>query len=208
MLRKLRRRRRFRPDPATVAPQWRPHLVRALAARDRLERIVATVPPGPVRDRLRALATELDAGISTLTDAAAQATALAAALPTDLVERHAAELKQARRALADAQEAGRPSAGLESEVALLARRHAAAQRARNQLEDLPDRARLLAVRIETAVTHAAAVALTGGRDLTDAEAGIRAAGEELVALRAALDELRELDELGRPSAAVHPDMQP
>jgi hypothetical protein len=160
-----------------------------LAARERLERLVTTVPPGPVRDRLAALVPQLDAGISALAGAATHAAALTAALPADLVDRHAAELKAARRALAAAQEAGRAPTDLEAEVALLASRHAAAQRVRNHLEDLPDRARLLVLRIEAAVAHAAAVALTDNPVLEDVEAGIREVTEELAALRAGLDEL-------------------
>lgn len=193
MLRKLRRKGRApRVDVATLNAAWRPHLTRALAARDGLDRLAASAPPGPARDRLAAVVPDLDAGIAALAEAARRAAALAAALPADLAERQLAELKRARRALAAAQETGQPSAALEAEVALLAGRHAAVQRARNELEDLPERARLLALRIEAAVAQAAAVALAGGPDLSAVETEIEDAIEGLATLRAGLDELEGL----------------
>lgn len=167
-------------------------MAQALAARDRLERLIATAPPGPVRDRLAAIIPGLDAGIAALVATAERAAALATAMPPDVAARHLGELKAARRALAAAADAGRPTAGLEAEVTALASRHAAAQRVQNELEDLPERARLLALQIEAAVAHAAAVALTGGPDLAAVEAEIQGAIDGLVGLRAGLDEIGAL----------------
>jgi hypothetical protein len=177
---------------AALAPAWRPHVARALAARDRLDRLIAGAPPGPVRERLTSIAPGLDTGVATLLAAAERAAALAAAVPSELATRHLAELKEARRALAAAADAGRPTAELEAHVAALAARHAATQRVQNELEDLPARARLLALRIEAAVTHAAAVVLAGGPDLAAVEAEVQGAIDGLVALRAGLDEVEAL----------------
>lgn len=179
-------------DPGEVAAPWRPAVLQALDARDRFERIVARVPPGPVRDRLVALSARIDGGVLAAQHLALRAQAHQATLEDLRPEALTARVKDARRALTAAEEAGVDVDAQQATLDALLAQHASTMRVWDAVDDCRRRLASLNDRLEEAVVHAAAVATSGAVDdpaLMLVETELTTAGEELAALGEALDSI-------------------
>ncbi len=173
-------------DPAAVGPRHRADVAQALDTAGRFTAIVERTPSGPIRDRLDALLPEVRGAVHAVFDAARRTDRKAATLddldPDDVTRR----LKEARRALARAEDDGRPTDVLRRTAESLDRQlgsvHAvwdAAERARGELHEL-------SLRLGEVVALAGAVA----SDVPDqARTSLDGVADDLRALRAALDEL-------------------
>ncbi|HEY8547908.1 MAG TPA: hypothetical protein VIL36_22775 [Acidimicrobiales bacterium] len=180
----FRRRRREEPDPlahivpAAAPPRFARAVDEALAARRRFRELVDGLRPGPVRDRLTAMAPRVDAGVQAVWDAALRAGEMERVLATLDPERVTAEYKQARRSGAE------PSVLAAHEA-----RFQSVHRMLNAVEDIEERLRGLDVRLDAAVARAAEVALGAGTGADELDAELGDMVEELGALRSALDEV-------------------
>lgn len=180
-------------DPADVAPQWRPAVVGALDAHERFGRIVGRVPEGPVRDRLVALSARVDAGVLAVHQLALRAQAHQATLQDLRPEALTARVKDARRAVTAAEEAGVDGEPQRATLEALLAQLASTMRVWDAVDDCANRLASLNDRLEEAVVHAAAVATSGAIDdpaLMLVEAELTTAGEELAALGEVLDTIR------------------
>ncbi len=167
-------------DPAAVSPRFAGSVAAALDARHRYAEVLASVRPGPVRDRLAVSGDRLVAGVAAVWEIAQRATQVERTLAALDPERVTDDYKAARRSGADPE--------LE---AALAQRFTSVQRLLNALDDTGERLRLLDARLGAAVAGAAEVALgvSGEADADALAAELDGAVGELAALRTALDEL-------------------
>jgi hypothetical protein len=183
----LRRRPKTPADPlAHVSPDAAPARFRsavadAVEARRRFADVAAGLRPGPVQDRLAALAEQVDAGVLAVWDTVVRA---------GEVERVASGL-DAERATDDYKRAKRDPAADPALVEALRERFASVQRLLNAVDDVDDRLRLLDARLGAAVARAAEVALvatdSSAADAVSSELG--AVVDELGALRDSLGSL-------------------
>ena len=182
----LRRRRRpGRIDPFTVGERWRGPVKGALQASARYSEIVASLPPGPLRQRLADIGASVDQGVEECWRVAQRGHALTAALSS-------LDAPGTRSRLAEAAEGGDGQAvvaSLEAQLASAARLEEVAEAARQQLVVLEARlheAVAAAVELSQRVGDAAGAGRLGA-DVDDVV-------DQLAALRSALD---ETDELGQ-----------
>jgi hypothetical protein len=177
-----------RIDPFTVNEPWRRAVQDALQARNRFAATMASVRPGPFRERLAEFAVRIDHGVDESWRIAQQGQSI-----TD-----------ARRRI-DARAADSELATLErgSEVAAALRaQRQAADRLDRTLEDTRQRLRVLNARLDEAVARAAELSVEASRTaepdtLTVLGAEIDDVVTDMEALRAALE---EVDSIGRPPA--------
>jgi hypothetical protein len=165
-------------DPALAPRRFAPAVADSLAARQRYRELVDGLRPGPVRDRLAGLASQLDAGVLAVWDTVQRAAEVERILATLDPERVTDEYKQAKRSGGDSE--------------LLAAREArfgSVQRLLNALDDTDEQLRLLEARLGGAVARAAEVALAAGAGADALDAELAAVVADLGALRAGLDEL-------------------
>ena len=176
---------------ARLAPRWQGPVLAAVAARERFATVVARTAAGPTHDRLAELLPTIDAAVQQVADAtyrAVQAQELAQVLdPTTATD----ELKAARRDLDALRRGGADTAAAEAQVAALAERHRAVNRALNLAEDAATGIQQWTVRLDTAVANAATVALRASEPsaVEDLDRELRDVVEGLGALDRAFDEL-------------------
>ncbi|HYI61328.1 MAG TPA: hypothetical protein VEW93_05940 [Acidimicrobiales bacterium] len=166
-------------DRAAVPPRLLPAVDGAVAAAVRYRGLVASRPEGPVRDRVAALGSRVDAGAVAVYQAALQARRLDEVATTlDPVAVTAAYKEARRRHDADPELVEVHRARFES-----------VQRILNTREELDGRLELLQVRLEAAVARAAELALSPSAGVEAVEADLRGVTDELTGLRAGLDAL-------------------
>lgn len=180
----FRRRRAEPPEPATVPLPARlvPIVAEAEEVGRRWGAVVATIRPGPLRDRLSELGTRVGLGVAEIRATAARVGEIESVLAALDTEEAVTAYKSAKRS------AARGSAP--PELPALEARFVSVQRLLNLVADAEDRLRLLDARLEAAVARAAEVALTadGGR-LGELDADLDGLLGEVGALRAALVDL-------------------
>lgn len=153
----LGRRRRAADPMAVVRPEVVPPHLRdlvedALAARRRWADSAERLASGPLQDRVRELAAQVDAGVLALWHAVVRVVELEHVTASFDVGRITAEHKAAKRD---------PHAdpGL---VAALEAKHRSAHRLLNAVDDATAQLRLLDARLDAAVLQATELLLTGG----------------------------------------------
>ncbi len=164
---------------------------RAIASRDRYRGIVARLAEGPTKQRLTSLAPTMDLSVQKIADAVWRASNARSIADGFDVDASTAELKSARRDLAAVTAAGGDTTALQARVDALSQRHRAINDALNLAEDSGAAFEEMNLRLETAVAHAASVAMRAGQ--LPAGSGpvpeLEAFVGELSALDAALAEL-------------------
>ncbi len=174
-----------RIDPFAVGEPWR-HAVRdAVQARTRFDDAVESFRPGPLRDSLNMVSTQMEAAVEECWRVAQQGQVLADAR-TRVDDREARwELQQAQYALTQAGhndvQAGRVAA-LEAQLATAARMDALISSTKDQLD-------LLNARLDESVTRAIELSVSGrgGADTLTADVG--AIVDDLESLRMAIEEV-------------------
>ena len=191
-------RRRPRPqdplaqlDLTALEPRWRAAVEEALASRVRFRSLVEQSPGGPLRDRLEELAGRVDVGVHAAVDTAFRAQTAAQTLRGMDLEHVTSQLKDARRRLVRATEAGAGTAAVQAEVDLLLEQHSALNDLANGVDEAGERLRMLDLRLDASVARAAQMVLRPDAlqqlGLVDQE--LRALVEELGALQSGLDAL-------------------
>jgi len=176
---------------AALEPRWREPVQRAIASRDRYRGIVAGLAEGPTKQRLTSLAPTMDLSVQKIADAVWRASNARSIADGFDVEAATSELKSARRDLAAIASAGGDTTALQARVDALAQRHRAINDALNLAEDSGGAFEEMNLRLETAVAHAASVALRAGQlpEGSGPVPELEAFVGELSALDAALAEL-------------------
>lgn len=156
-----------------------------------MQELVASCPAGPLQDRLVALAERVAAGVDAAWQIATRAQTAARttdALRTDVVQ---AQLKDARRRLASAQQYGEDTSGAEEEVRLLSDEHASLNQLLNAIDDAGERLRMVDLKLDAAVARVAQVVLSPDHmtGLAAVDQDLASVIDELGALRAGLDEV-------------------
>ena len=180
-----RRRRPRRIDPFTVGERWRGPVKGAMQASARYSRLLASMPPGPLRQRLADIGRSIDQGVEECWQVAQRGHALTSALST-------LDATGTRRRLAEAAERGDGDAVVASLEAQLA--------SATRLEEVAEGARQRLVVLEARLHEAVAAAVELGQRVGDAAGAGRLGADvddvvdQLAALRSALDETDDLDQ--------------
>jgi len=174
-----------------LAPRWQVPIRSAMASRDRYTAMLGQVADGPTRDRLVGFRPTLDQAVQRIADAVWRAINAAEITAGLDVQRATDELKTARRDLEAVRRAGGDVVAAEVRVQALAERHRAMNRAANLADDAGAQIDELGVRLDTAVAHAAMVALRARQDegMEQLDRELEDVVQGLSALDAALEEL-------------------
>lgn len=189
----FRRRRPAGPldevQPGALPERWASPVQQALAARERYGRLVATLRPGPLRERVVVLAERVDAGVLATWQTAQRATELESVLAAIDVADATAAHKAAKRDLEQARRAGAVPSGLEERAEALADRHTSVSRLQNALDDSGTQLAIVEARLEAAVARIAELALRPEASAAALSDDLDQVVDELGALRRALDGL-------------------
>ncbi len=184
---------RERVEPETLSEPWRSYVTSAQDATRRFQRVVSSMPAGPLRTRLDQLAARLDDGTDESWRIARRGHEVVAAvgqIDTASAERQLAELtSQTEHGVASAAQAG-TIAALEAQLASANRLAAVANSSQ-------DRLRLLDARFDELVARAVEVSVgSGDSDLL---------GDEVDDLVTELESLRiALEETEHPATSLPP----
>ena len=161
---------------------WRRSVEEAIAARARFAEMLASMPKGPLRDRVAEIGERVDAGVLASWETAQRGSQGAKMLGSLDPESVLARLKEAKRRS--------PDGG--AEVEALAAQHEAVNRLWDAVDDAGEQLRLLDLRLGAAVARVAALAMAARApgDLDAADAELRSVVDELSALSGAMTELR------------------
>lgn len=173
-------------DPASVNPARRADVANALESRRRYLAIVERAAPGPVQDRLAAIADDVESVVRAVHQAALRTDSREATLRDLDPDQLTARLKGVRRDLQRAADDGRPTEELARTAESLDRQLGSVHAVWDAVEQAAGELRHAQLRLGEIVALAGAVAASlpepGRDDLGDVR-------DELVALRAALEEL-------------------
>ena len=171
-------------DPFSVSEPWRQFVQRAQRSERDLERIIDTVAPGPLRDRLATILDRLDGGVQETWRIARRGDAI-----DDTVRQ--LDPVRLRSRLAQIQAQSTDSPGDAAAVEALERQLSSVERLQAQSTATVESLQLTQLRVEELVGRAAEVSI-GGAD-TDAYANdVDELVVELEALRQAIDETDRL----------------
>lgn len=173
-------------DPAAVAPSRRGAVANALESRAHYLAIVERTPPGPVRDRLAGIASDVEAVVRAVYEAARHTDAREATLRDLDPDRITARLKDVRRDLQRAVDDGRPADELARMAESLDRQLGSVHAVWDAVDRAATELRHAQLRLGEIVALAGAVAVSLPEPGRDDLADVR---DDLVALRAALEEL-------------------
>jgi hypothetical protein len=170
----FRRRRPSGPlaevDPGALPPVYRAPVEDARRAHAQFVDLVGGLADGPLRARLGELGERVDAGVLAIWRTASQAARIDRVAETLDPDRVTAELKQARRAGADA-----------SVVDALHERFASIQRLLNARDEMREKLPVLEARLATAVARTAELTLAAPNVVEDEVSRLNGEVESLVA---------------------------
>jgi hypothetical protein len=175
-----------RIEPSMLSEPWRTYVEEARSAKQRYDRVVADLEPGPMRDRLASVGARLEDGVREswrisrhgheITDALSR-------LDTVSAQTQLAELRASARTQPPTAATQRTIASLEAQIESARRMHAVA-------DDARDRLRLLDARLDELVARAVEVSV-GTADSTMLGNDVDELVVELEALRMAVEETNE-----------------
>jgi len=189
-----------RISPSAVKEPWRRAVKDALSARQRFDRTVRRMPPGPLRERLAGVGQRLSDGVDECWQIACQGNDLQSAyaqLDVGSIQTDMAQLKAEKKAGGDAAHA----ASLDRAIAAVQSQLASAERIGTVAQDVADRLRVLNAQLDEAVARAVELSVQAN-DVGD----ISPLGDDVDSLVGELESLRQgLDEThGTPGAAGAP----
>jgi hypothetical protein len=188
-----------RVSPNSLSEPWRTYAVQAEDSKKRFDRVVASVAPGPLRDRLQLLSGRLDEGIDESWRIARRGHEIVGAIgtiDTASARREVAELRQSVGDRAPTPAEGQTMRSLEAQLASVDRLSALATRSR-------DRLRLLDARFDELLARTVEVSVgSGDTDLLGDD--VDGLVTELESLRIAME---ETDRAAGQLAAL-PDPEP
>jgi hypothetical protein len=165
-------------DPAAAPRRFARPVADAVEARRRFRELVDGLRPGPVRDRLTAAGSQVDAGVLAVWDTVQRAGELERILATLDPGRVTDQYKRAKR-----------SDAAPDVMAAHEARFSSVQRLLNTLDVTESQLSLLDVRLGAAVARAAEVALAAGAGADELDDDLARLVDDLGALRAGLDEV-------------------
>jgi len=188
-----------RVSPNSLSEPWRTYAVQAEDSKKRFDRVVASVAPGPLRERLQQLSGRLDEGIDESWRIARRGHEIVGAIgtiDTASARREVAELREAVGTRQPTPSQAETMRSLEAQLASVDRLSALADRSR-------DRLRLLDARFDELVARTVEVSVgTGDTDLLGDD--VDGLVTELESLRIAME---ETDRAAGQLAAL-PDPEP
>jgi hypothetical protein len=190
------------PSSARVAPSsldepWRSYGLQAEEAKRRFDRVVDSVAPGPLRERLELMSGRLDDGVDESWRIARRGHEIGTAITKIDTVSAEAELADLRRQLGP----GEPSPAQAQTVDALEAQLASAQRLTALAERSRDRLRLLDARFDELLARTVEVSVGSG-DTDVLGDDVDGLVSELESLRIAMD---EAGRAGEPTALPHPD---
>jgi hypothetical protein len=175
-----------RLDPSSLSEPWRSYVNEARDAKQRYDRVVAHLEPGPMRDRLADVGARLEDGVSEswrISQHGHEITEALARLDTVGAQTQLAELRAAAHRQAPSAATSRTIASLEAQLESARRMQAVA-------DDARDRLRLLDARLDELVARAVEVSV-GTADSAVLGNDVEELVVELEALRMAVEETNE-----------------
>ena len=178
-------------DLTALEHRWRTAVEEALESHTRFRSLVHQSPPGPLRDRLEEIAVRVDQGVRAAWEIATRAQAASQTVRAMHLEEVTDRLKDARRRLTRAAEAGADTGALQAEVDLLLEQHGALNDLANGVDDAAERLRMLDLRLDASVARAAQMVLRPDalQQLGRVDEELRLVVEQLTALQSGLDSL-------------------
>lgn len=169
-------------DPLALSEPWRNYVGQAMSAQARFHRTVATIQPGPLKDRMLEVAKRVDDSVEESWAIGKRGHEIGQALrelgPTEVYQ----ELLEAQ-ASAKTPEQLRTLQALQSQYDTILRLDAVHTKARDQLRASQER-------LDELVARAVELKATGATDATALEHDVDAVVDEMEALRQAIEETR------------------
>jgi hypothetical protein len=184
-------------SPSSLTEPWRSYGVEAEDAKRRFDRVVESVAPGPLRERLELLSGRLDDGVDETWRIARRGheiTGAIAEIDTVTAEAELVELRLRLGSGAPSPAQAQTMEALEAQLASAGRLTALAERSRERL-------RLLDARFDELLARTVEVSVGSG-DTDVLGEDVDGLVNELEALRMAMD---EADRAGRPDALPQPE---
>jgi hypothetical protein len=168
-------------DVTSLTGEWRRSVHEAMTARQRYADVLATVPKGPLRDRIAEIGSVVDTGVLSSWELAQRGSSGEGMLAALDPEGTTARFKDAKRRFPD----GGP------EVDALQAQHEAVNKLWDGVDSSREQLKLLDLRLGAAVARVAALAITARRpgDLDPAVDELAGIVDELGSLSRAFDEL-------------------
>ena len=189
-----------RIDPFTVDEPWREHVQSALGAKLRFDRLVQSIPGGPLKERLQSIATRVDEGVHEVWTIAQRGHRLAASIDDLRINQVRAELRAAEVAAERNADPNR-AATLEATRASLQAQLESAERIAGRGVSTIDRLRELDAKLDELVARGTELSITGSEDaFDDLRSDVDAVVTEMEALRRGMDETSAI-ERGQPQTS-------
>lgn len=180
-----------RPEPGNLSEPWRGYAEQAQDAKKRFDHVVASVPAGPLHERLALLSGRLDDGVDESWRIARRGHEIVGAIGKIDTTTAEAELDELRRSGASAGAQADTVKALEAQLASAARLSSLAQRSR-------DRLRLLDARFDELLARTVEVSVGSG-DSEGLGADVDDLVTELESLRVAMEETDKAAGLPSPT---------
>jgi hypothetical protein len=167
-------------DAYTLNDPWRAYVLAAQANRNRFERTIKAMRPGPLRDRLSGVSDRFEDAVNEGWRVATRGNDIEAALRT-------LDTRNAQLELAELQRQA-PTPATRATVASLQAQLASANRMVSVATDARDHLRLLDARMDEMIARAAELSVTADGDVGSLGAEVDGLVNELEALRQAMEE--------------------
>ena len=188
-----------RIDPFAVSEPWREHVQSALAAKLRFDRLVQSTPNGPLKERLRSIASRVDEGVDEVWTIAQRGHRLANSIDDLKIGQVRAELKGADQAIQRNNDPTRAPTLQATRDSLRSQLDSAERLAARGLSTI-DRLRELDAKLDELVARGTELSIAGSEDaFDDLRSDVDAVVTEMEALRRGMEETSAI-ERGQPTA--------
>ena len=185
--------REARIDPRTLSEPWSRFVSEAMSAQRRFDKVVASVLPGPIHDRLAEIGARVGEAVRECWRVARRGDALVEGVRSLELDGVNDSLQQVRQ---ERERSGEPSTALDNTARALEAQLASGERLARVATDARDRLQVLDARLDEAVARAVELSLQAG-DVQELS-GLR---DDVDSLLGDLESLRQgLEEAGRATA--------
>ena len=182
-----------RIDPFAVAEPWRQHVQSALAAKLRFDRLVQSTTNGPLKERLRTIASRVDEGVDEVWTIAQRGHRLANSIDDLQIGQVRAELKTAENAIQRNSDPSRAATLQATRDSLRSQLDSAERLAGKGLSTI-DRLRELDAELDELVARGTELSIAGSEDaFDDLRSDVDAVVTEMEALRRGMEETTAIE---------------